>query len=296
MCRKLGILPSMQPRRSQPSETSDTMFLMKRKALTACLTAVVIVTSASAHDLFLKLDTYILQPNSTAVVRLLNGTFQTSDGAVSRERMRDISIIGPGSEVPQREPPAWRDEGKTTVMELRTGAPGTYVVGISTKPREIALKAADFNNYLEHDGLPDILAARKKNNELGKDSRERYSKHVRAIFQVGDRRSDDYKALLNYPVEIIPQQNPYSLRPGQTISVLCLLEGRPLVNQFVIAGWESKDGKLPLVNTRTDEKGIARFKLSSSGKWFVKMIHMEPINEPSLNYESKWATLTFEIK
>ena len=269
---------------------------MRRKTFLVFLTTLAIVADAQAHDLFLKLDTYFLQPNSKAVVRLLNGTFQASDGAVARDRMRDISLIAPDPRVRAPESLAWHDEGKTTVTEIQTGGSGTYLVGISTKPKEIALKAADFTDYLEHDGLPDILAARKKHNELGLDSRERYSKHVRAIFQVGARRSDDYKTPLNYPVEIIPQQNPYSLKPGQTISVLCLLEGRPLVSQFVIAGWESKDGKEHLLNARTDERGVAQFKLVGAGKWFVKMIHMEPINEPGLNYESKWATLTFEIK
>ena len=64
----------------------------------------------------------------------------------------------------------------------------------------------------------------------------------------------------------------------------------------MIAGWEGRDGKLKSVSTRTDRKGIARFMLSSAGKWYVKMIHMTPIKEPGLNYESKWATLTFEIR
>lgn len=92
-------------------------------------------------------------------------------------------------------------------MQIQTGESGTYVVGVSTKPKEIDLKAAEFNDYLGHDGIPDTLAARRKMNELNKDVRERYSKHVRTIFQVGDQRSDDYKRPLNYPVEIIPQQS-----------------------------------------------------------------------------------------
>jgi len=270
---------------------------MRRKGLmTAVLLAVVIAATASAHDLFLKLDSYFLQPNSKAIVRVLNGTFQKSDGAVARERLADLSLHGPGPMASSADSIVWRAEDKTSIMEIPTGGSGTYLVGISTKPREIALKAADFNNYLEEDGLPDILAAREKNNELGKDVRERYSKHVRAVFQVGDKLSDDYKRSLNYPVEIIPQQNPYSLKVGQTIAVLCLLDGQPLVNQFVIAGWESKDGKLHLFNSRTRAKGIARFKLTSAGRWFVKMIHMESSSEQGINYESKWATLTFEIR
>lgn len=269
---------------------------MIRKVLTTFVTLVVIMVTAKAHDLFLKLNSYLLQPNSKAIVRVLNGTFQNSDGAVARERLANLSLYGPGLTASSAESIVWRAEEKTSVMEIQTSDAGTYLVGISTKPREIALKAADFNSYLEEDGLPDILAARKKNNELGKDARERYSKHVRAVFQVGNMLSDDYKRPLSYPVELIPQENPYSLKVGQTIPVLCLLNGRPLVDQFVIAGWESKDGKLNSINARTDAKGIARFKLVGAGKWFVKMIHMEPAFEPGLNYESKWATLTFETR
>lgn len=269
---------------------------MKRGFLSGSVAFLIAVASASAHDLFLKLDSYFLQPNSRATVRLLNGTFQSSDGLVAHERLRNVSLNTPDLQVTVGGSTSWRAEEKTTIMEVQTGNTGTYLVGISTRPREIALKAADFNDYLQHDGIPDTLAQRKKDGELDKDVRERYSKHVRAVFQVGDQFSDDYKKWLNYPVEIIPQQNPYSLKVGQTISVLCLLEGKPIVNQFVMAGWESRDGKLHALEARTDAKGIARIKLGGAGKWYIKFIHMTPISEPNLNYESKWASLTFEIR
>lgn len=269
---------------------------MRRKYVISALLAVVLGITASAHDLFLRLDSYFLQPNARATVRLLNGTFQKSDGPVARERFRDVNLVAPGVGSPIDELINWRDEGKTTVMEIQTGSLGTYLVGVSTKPKEISLKAAEFNDYLRHDGLPDTLAKRKKDHELNKDVRERYSKHVRAVFQVGDKLTDDYKKPLNYPVEIIPQQNPYSLKVGDAIIVLCTLDARPIANQFVLAGWESRDGRLHTVSTRTDSKGLARIKLSLPGKWYVKFIHMTPLTEPGLNYESTWASLTFEIR
>lgn len=269
---------------------------MRRKLVFSALLAVLLCITAPAHDLFLRLDSYFLEPGARATVRLLNGTFKKSDGTVARERFRDVSLVAPVLASPIDELVSWRAEGKTSVMEIQTGAPGTYLVGVSTRPKEISLKAADFNNYLSHDGLPDTLAARKKDGELKKDIRERYSKHVRAVFQVGDKRSDDYKKPLNYPVEIIPQQNPYSLKAGDAITVLCTLNGRPLPNQFVLAGWESRGGKLHTVSTRSDAKGLARIKLAAASKWYIKFIHMTPLAEADLNYESKWASLTFEIK
>lgn len=269
---------------------------MRSKIVMAILLTLLAGATAGAHDLFLKLDSYFLTPNAKASVRLMNGTFQSSEGAVARERVADLSIYGAGLNSFSTETVAWRPEEKTTTMEFQTGAEGTYLVGVSTKPREIDLKAADFNDYLQHDGIPDILVERRKNNQLGKDVRERYSKHVRAVFQVGAKLSEDYKRRLNYPVEIIPQQNPYSLRVGQKLTVLCTLDGKPLNNQFVMAGWESRDGKLHTLNARTNASGTAGFKLAGSGKWYVKMIHMSPLSDPKINYESKWATLTFEIR
>lgn len=269
---------------------------MRPKALIGSVASLLMVLSVSAHDLFLKLDSYFLPSNAKAKVQMLNGTFQSSDGIVRRDRMRDISLIAPDSRITAADSIIWRYLEKTTLIEIQTGTSGTYVVGISTKPREIDLKASDFNNYLAHDGLPDVLAQRKRDGELGKDVRERYSKHVRAIFQVGSTRTEEYRTSLHYPVEIIPLGNPYSLKAGQTLTVLCTLDGKPLVNQFVIAGWESAHGKLDSLDTRTDAKGIAHFKLMAAGKWYVKMIHMTASNEPGINYESKWATSTFQIR
>ena len=269
---------------------------MKRKTV---LTFVVllITAGASAHDLFMKPDSYFLAPNTRATVRLLNGTFQKSDGLVARDRFRDISLYAPDVSGPVSQSVIWRDEKRTTVMDIKTGGSGTYLAGVSTKPREIDLKAAEFNDYLQHDGVPDTLAERMKLNQLKKDVRERYSKHARAIFQVGDKLSDDYKRELNYPAEIIPQVNPYALKVGDTITVLCTVDGRPAEHQFVMAGWESRDGRMHLSDEiRSDADGIARVRLAGAGKWYVKFIHMNSLDDPNLNYESKWASLTFEIR
>ncbi len=270
---------------------------MKQKLLVICLLGLGLALTAHAHDLFLKFDGYFLQPNSKASVRLLNGSFRASENPIARDRMVDVSIVNGAGGRANPSAANRRDDGKLALLSLQTGEAGTYVAGVSTKPREFALKAAQFNNYLLHDGVPDILAERKKNNELTKDVHERYSKHVKAIFQVGDARTDNFKTALGYPVEIIPQQNPYTLKVGEMFEVLCLKDGQPVVNQYVMAGREVIGRELPpLKNARTDDKGIARIKLNGIGKWYIKFIHMTPLNDPQINYESKWATLTFEVR
>ncbi|MGH9842680.1 MAG: DUF4198 domain-containing protein, partial [Blastocatellia bacterium] len=231
---------------------------MKHKLTVTVLLCAGLLLTARAHDLFLKFDSYFLKPNSKATVRLLNGTFRTSENPVARDRMADVSLVKPSGERAHPLLTDWRDEGKTALLDLQTGEAGTYIAGLYTKPRELAQKAAQFNNYLAHDGVPDMLAARKRDGELNKDIRERYSKHVKAIFQVGEARSDSYKAALGYPVEIIPQQNPYALKVGQTLEVLCVKDGQPLAGQFVLAGRELNGKGLAAPGVRTDHSGLTR--------------------------------------
>jgi uncharacterized GH25 family protein len=269
---------------------------MRRKISLSLLLLLLFVVSGSAHDLFLKFDSYFLRPNASVTVRVLNGSFQHSESAVARDRIQDVSLSTPSSGITHLQTTAWRSEGKMALLNFQTGAEGTYVVGLSMKQREYDFKADEFNKYLIHDGLPEILAERRKSGELRKDVRERYAKHVRAVFQVGAQLTDNYKVLLGYPLELIPQQNPYGLAAGQDIEVLCLKDGQPLIGQSVTAGLESKSHKSTPLNLRTNEKGLVRFRLSHAGKWYVKTVHMQTLKGPPVDYESNWSTLTFEIK
>ena len=49
-------------------------------------------------------------------------------------------------------------------------------------------------------------------------------------------------------------------------------------------------------SVRSDAEGIATITLASPGTWYVKFIHMVPVAEPDVDYESKWATLTFAVR
>jgi uncharacterized GH25 family protein len=243
---------------------------MKRKAWLAGLALLLCAGALQAHDLFLKLQTYFLEPGQNVSVALLNGTFAGSENPVSRDRMADVSIVGPGQEVQHPPATSWRDDETTSYLDFRTGAPGTYVIGVSTRSRMIELSADDFNEYLEHDGVLDILEARERVGELDKPAREKYSKHVKAVVQIGDTPSGSYTQRLRYPVELVPLSNPTRLRKGDHFEVLFLRDGVPV--------------------------GVFRFELTERGRWYVRLIHMERSREEGVDYESNWTTLTFQVR
>ena len=270
---------------------------MKRQIILASLILVASAASLAAHDLFLKLESFFVRPESTVRVYVLNGTFSKSEGAVTRDRLRDLALVT-SAEVTAIDSASWQASGDTSILTLRTGAAGTYVIGASLRPREIGLTARDFNTYLASDGVPDILAARRRDGELEQPARERYHKHVKAIVQVGNARTESYQAVLGYPAELVPLSNPYSLRGGGMLRVRALVEGQPAPNQVVISGGRTTSGgRIAQRSVRTDSTGVARVRITSRGAWYVKFIYMErAAGDTTIDYESKWATLTFGVR
>lgn len=269
---------------------------MKGMWFNLCLFLTVVAAAAHAHDLFLKCESYFLPPHSLTTVRVINGTFHKSENSIHRERLLDISLVTPNGERLPLPMTRWRDEGEESQLDFQTGEPGTYVIGVALRPRTIDLKAAEFNEYLRHDGIPDILAQRQRDGQMDRDVRERYAKFAKAVLQVGSRRTDHFRTQLGYPVELVPKQNPYLLKVGHTIELLCLKEGKPIPNQFVMMGCQSRDGTIASQSARADAQGVVRVELSKAGRWYVKFINMVPVNESGLDYDSKWASLTFEVK
>ncbi|MGB7394150.1 MAG: DUF4198 domain-containing protein [Pricia sp.] len=193
-----------------------------------------------SHDMYLKMDTYFLEPDQQVKIQLYNGTFEKSENVIDRNRMLEASLTGNGKSYEVTED-QWSEKDSVTILSFQTGDAGTWVAGVSTKPRTIEMKAEDFNNYLEHDGVVDMLEQRKENDVLQEDAVEEYSKHVKAIFQVGDETSDDWGTTLGYPIEFVPLSNPYETNTGDELQVKLLFEGQPLVNQLVYADYKATE-------------------------------------------------------
>jgi len=260
------------------------------------------------------METYFLQPNQEASLSLYNGTFEKSENIIARDRMLDASVIAQGKRA-SISPDQWQDQDSTiTQLAFTTGEAGTYVAGVSTKARNIELTAEEFNSYLEHDGVLDMLEKRTKEGSLDQDAVESYQKHVKAIYQVGDIKTKDWSAALGYPIEFVPQANPYETYSGEKLEVQLLLEGKPLSNQLVFADYipsaqahthsdqshehehegekhshdhahstteQEHSHESAEVHThtsgqqlRTNEQGVVRVNLPEDGIYYLRTIHM----------------------
>lgn len=250
-----------------------------------------------SHELFLKIDSYYLDTNESTELYLFNGTFDKSENVITRDRIINARVVGPQYDYYPKEGDYY-DNDKITYLKLDAGDEGTYTAGVSTLPKMIELNAADFKEYLEHEGLTDLIAKRENQGISNTPAREKYSKHVKAILQVSDTRTDHFATELGYPIEFVPLNNPYDLSKGDSISFKLLRNGKPLPDQVVHYSSRSDSNyRNPEENsTRTDENGVLTITLDESGKWYVAAIHMTESGVKEIDYESNWATLTFEIR
>ncbi len=250
-----------------------------------------------AHDMFLRLEQFFVAPNTSVNVRLFNGTFTLSENAIAPDRLADVAVVSPTGRA-KVDMATWNTAGDTSVFPMRTGAAGTYVVGVSTKPRVLEMSGKDFNAYLRSDGIPDELAARRAQKRLDDRAKERYQKHVKALVQVGATPSDAFATVLGYPAELVPVQNPYTLKIGATLDIRVLVDGKPVANQFVqYGGLSVSNGRVAQRNVRSDAAGLVHIPLDRTGTYYVKFISMVRLTgDAEANHASKWGSLTFAVK
>ena len=99
---------------------------------------------------------------------------------------------------------------------------------------------------------------------------------------------------LGLALEIVPEVDPLSLRPGDELEVRLLWQGRPLEGARLKA---FRDGAASAYTvTRTDARGRARIALDRPGLWLLTAIHMQSAADGSeADWRSTWSSLTFEV-
>jgi len=259
-------------------------------------------TILSAHNLFIKLESFYLKPNTETLFYVYNGTFGESQSILARDRMVDVSMVNPGEKISHPDTSNWYEKNNQTILPVKTGNEGTGVFGISTLPRINNYTPEVFEENMKHEGLLEVLEARKKSGEASNPTSKKYSKHVKAIFQIGSELSDDYTTELGYPIELIPVNNPYSLKVGDELSVKVLVNGKPMSDINVYAsfndryGYAKDDSPIDAFQARTDSDGIVKAKISEVGHWYFRTVHLIKNPDEGAEYISNSSTLTFEIK
>ncbi len=186
------------------------------------------------------------------------------------------------------------DLGADPAGHLWVRRPGIVVAGYESAAKTVEIDADLFRSYLHEEGLEKIIRRRESSGTAGKDVREVYTRHVKTIILVDHGvDSDVYASRFGYTLELTPLDNPYRLRPGDELSVELLFRGEPLAGAWVAA--LRKEAPEVSHGVRTDAGGRARIRLPVAGTWQIKAVESVPSPSESVDYESFWASVTFEL-
>ena len=148
---------------------------------------------------------------------------------------------------------------------------------------------AEFEQYLEKEGLERVKTPRTYGPPKGKIIREDYSRSAKALVMAG-KPGAAADRVLGLRLELVAEKNPYVT--GR-VPVRLLYEGKPLEGALVVAF--NKTEPLKKLKARTDKDGRIQFDLNRPGVWLVTSVHMLPAPpKTNADWESVWASLTFE--
>jgi len=141
------------------------------------------------------------------------------------------------------------------------------------------------------------MAGGGKSGESSKKGRERYSRFLKSLIQVGDKRTPTFGKRVGLRFEIVPLANPYSLKIGDELNVQILFEGKPLVGRTLFAD-NRDDGSIARQRLTTDKDGLVRIKLDRKGVWLVRLVFMQRCSKncEGADWESFWGSLSFGVR
>ena len=255
-----------------------------RSALT--LLGLMLAGPAMAHDFWIEPSKFRPAPGERVAVRLRVGQNLKGD-PVPRElgRIERFAAVGPAGEAEVRGV-----EGVDPAGWVSPAGPGLHWLVFDSNHASVEQAGPKFDSYLGEEGLERIRKLRKGAGPV----KEIYSRCAKSLLRVGLRDeipSSGYDRVLGLELELVPEKNPYALKPGEALPVRLLYHGKPLDGALVV-GIASPGAK---VSTRT-AGGRASLVLDRPGLWLIKVVHMVPAPEGSgAEWESLWASLTFEL-
>jgi uncharacterized GH25 family protein len=246
-------------------------------------------TPAGAHDYWLSLDSSeAVRAGGSAKIRMWVGDKLTraEEDDYSSERGRQFLHVSAGETIDLRGTVKNGAIPVTTLSELPEGG---HLVAMIRAYSLITLPAWKFRRYLKHEDFDEVSAARKAAGQSWSEGRERYSRYMKTLVQVGTKKDETFGAVLGQKYELVPLEDPMAVPAGGTLGVRVLFEGKPAADVRVVA----MSAEFGSVEARTDASGQARLPLAGRGEWLIRSVYMEACGCEQAEWESFWASYHF---
>jgi len=264
---------------------------MKRIVATLLLAACTVWAQAS--EAWLRSQKYIYQPGESASI-----SFQTGDNLIGTPWNLNSAEIQKLELHQQSSVTDLKPEFKTGDKEnlsLVMQREGTSLVTLEAAPTQIAYTAEQFNVYLKNEELDEVAYNRQQAGADNKPAVERRTRYVKLALQVGEKKDDIAVETVGFPLEIVPQTNPYHATKGQTIRFTVLYKGKPWFGTRV-KNLNREDSRTTIQNLHTGKDGTIDVIISNTGPWVLSTTVMEPSREPGVQWQSYQTCYTFGVQ
>ena len=266
---------------------------MQRKFILTC-SVLALISLAQAHEFWMQPDKFVFNPGERLVVgfkvgeNFMGEPWNLKASKIARLELRQLSKSTSLLNLVN-------DTTKKGEVSIPLKDVGTHMVILQSGNAFIELEGEKFNAYLKEDGLDDVYAQRKKANTLGNTAREYYARYSKLLVQVGTPTDETFRMVAGFPIEIVPERNPYNLRKGDPVRFKILFEGKPLFGAKVKV-WNRFDNRTTIQNIYTEKNGMIETHISNPGRWMVSVVKMVPSKQEGADWQSYWGSLVFGVE
>jgi uncharacterized GH25 family protein len=202
------------------------------------------------------------------------------------EKLDEFRLIKPDGESQDLEP----GEGGFVATPLIIKNEGAHVVAAATKKGFYTMYLKDGRMHHKmgtKEGLEGVILSLY------------YENYTKALINVGETANDAYATPVGHGIEIVPLENPYLKKAGDTLELKVLHKGRPapFCNVFATYVGFSHTEDYAFTN-KTNGRGITKIRLLKPGHWIVKAVVRKPAKEELRDKcieEKSSATISFEV-
>lgn len=262
---------------------------MHIRIVSAFALVLMLAAHAAAHVFWLQPLAFRVAPGELVKLQFHVGDRLPGD-VVARDDSRIVKFVWSG---PEGEKPVVGRDADEVAGIAKFKAPGFYVFGYQSSPSALTLDAAKFDSYLHEEGLENIAAARA--GTTGESVRELFARCAKTLLIVGDPGADapGFDRVLGLGLELVPETSPLQAAHKGGMTFRLERAGKPVADVLVRAR-RFADWNAP-ISARTSADGRAALPIIKPGIWVINAVDMSKAADGKADWESAWASLTFEV-
>jgi hypothetical protein len=241
-----------------------------------------------SQDVWLRPDKYFYEAGDTAHILFASGDDFIARPLLPAENEIELLEHRNKEKAQDVKPFVTRDEREP--LKLLQTKEGYQFLFYKTS-RSLKMNAEEFNEFLKQYGMDEIIADRKKKNELTGSALIKTRNTIQLAFRVGKNEGQGWNQVSGLPIEIIPDKNPQTLKRGDRIEFTVYENGSPAFGVRVKI-WNRWDKRTTIQNIYTEKNGTVTTTISNPGDWMVTVVKMVKGNEANA-FEADVFSLNF---